>query len=687
MGQAQFQSLISLIFFLTVHPAAQAKDIEDVNLNEVALADLMNMNIESASKQVEPLSEAPVPTTVITRDMIKNAGVRTIHEALVLFVPGYTDAEDRNELNFAPRGIYATSQQKVLVMINGHRINSRSYLTAMPDYGIAIHQLDRIEVLRGPGSSLYGNVALSGVVNLITIKGNELAADSVEASAGDHGQRRLRFLVGSGNQESNTLIWGQVYKATGERHDLNGNEPFNSGRTGQILIDGVYQEPAHDVGINFKKNNWSLYGASRHGQWIEPYGTAGNTYNYGAYQTFGENGPGLGMTQRHVGAKYDSKFGDWSFQFNPYFDDTEIAVVLAAAGNNGQVFSWNDESYGFVSHISKDYTLGLGSGNLMIGTQIDGFEVTDSTQLSITGGVISGVQNLGTPLLEKGGEEIYSVFLQNKHRFSDRWILNFGARYDRKNRLRGVNNEKLSPRFALIFLPNINWEYKVSYSQSFVDAPYWYRYNSSVLFAGSEGLNPEVLEATQAQVVWKSDDKTLRNSAVIYYQRGSDLIINRPTSPRYVNSGKIESVGLENELSLLKNAFQVFWNFQYAAALSAVEYSRFDDQFSHVPTLTSNLVFNYLFSKDLSANLSVRHIGEQKYNCGTFTAATACKVDAATLVNLGGRLENAFGSGAFVDTRIFNVLDQQHFQGGQSGTQIPFRQAGRWFLASLGYEF
>lgn len=162
--------LILGVLLLSVFAAGgvQAQDSDD--LSEMTLSDLLNLNVQSASKKVEPLSEAPVPITVITKEMIQAAGVRNVHEAVIMFVPGYTDVEDRNELNFAPRGIYASSQQKVLIMVNGHRINSRSYLTAMPDYGIALHNVERIEVLRGPGSSLYGNVALAGVINLITQK-------------------------------------------------------------------------------------------------------------------------------------------------------------------------------------------------------------------------------------------------------------------------------------------------------------------------------------------------------------------------------------------------------------------------------------------------------------------------------------------------------------------------------------
>ncbi|MCB0385291.1 MAG: TonB-dependent receptor plug domain-containing protein, partial [Bdellovibrionales bacterium] len=113
--------LILGVLLLSVFAAGNGYAQDSDDLSEMTLSDLLNLNVQSASKKVEPLSEAPVPITVITKEMIQAAGVRNVHEAVIMFVPGYTDHEDRNELNFAPRGIYASSQQKVLIMVNGHR--------------------------------------------------------------------------------------------------------------------------------------------------------------------------------------------------------------------------------------------------------------------------------------------------------------------------------------------------------------------------------------------------------------------------------------------------------------------------------------------------------------------------------------------------------------------------------------
>lgn len=206
-------------------------------------------------------------------------------------------------------------------------------------------------------------------------------------------------------------------------------------------------------------------------------------------------------------------------------------------------------------------------------------------------------------------------------------------------------------------------------------------------------MNPEILEAVQFQTVWKSDDKRLRNAATFFYQNGTNLIVNRataagtPADPKYINSGKIESGGLENEFSWQETSYQIFWNLQYSQAMTAVDFAKFDAKFAHVPQVTTNLIANYTITPEIGVNASVQYIGEQVYNSGTLAAPVETKIDAATLIHLGARYENIATSGLFVDARVYNLLATEWYQGGQSGTQLPFRQPGRWYFVSLGREF
>ena len=130
--------------------------------------------ITTASQQAESIEEAPVPVTLITEEMIRSVGARNLKDALIAYVPGMTDVASNEEMNVAMRGIYSSGQEKILIMLNGHRLNSYSTNTASPDYSISLDKVKQIEVLRGPASSLYGGVALTGVVNIITKDGSDV---------------------------------------------------------------------------------------------------------------------------------------------------------------------------------------------------------------------------------------------------------------------------------------------------------------------------------------------------------------------------------------------------------------------------------------------------------------------------------------------------------------------------------
>ncbi len=74
-------SVLSVLLAVSI-PAFAQVDLDNVDLN-----DLLNLKVQSASKQAEPWAEAPVPVSVITKDMIKMAGARNLHEALILLYP------------------------------------------------------------------------------------------------------------------------------------------------------------------------------------------------------------------------------------------------------------------------------------------------------------------------------------------------------------------------------------------------------------------------------------------------------------------------------------------------------------------------------------------------------------------------------------------------------------------------
>ncbi len=152
-------------------------DIVGVSLEELYEM-LLNKDVVSASKKVESSFEAPLSTSVISYDEIVNSGARNVEEALRL-VPGLIirektngnfDVHLRGNNNMPPKHMFIYSENSLtLVMVDGRPVynyaHGGTFWEMLP---VGIDDIDRIEVVRGPSSALYGPNAVSGVVNIIT---------------------------------------------------------------------------------------------------------------------------------------------------------------------------------------------------------------------------------------------------------------------------------------------------------------------------------------------------------------------------------------------------------------------------------------------------------------------------------------------------------------------------------------
>ena len=84
----------------------------------------LSSTVTTASSQEENLDEVPVPVTLITAEMIEKSGAQNLQEVLAAYVPGMTIVDCNDDINIAMRGVYSNGQEKILIMLNGHRMNS-----------------------------------------------------------------------------------------------------------------------------------------------------------------------------------------------------------------------------------------------------------------------------------------------------------------------------------------------------------------------------------------------------------------------------------------------------------------------------------------------------------------------------------------------------------------------------------
>ena len=138
------------------------------------LAALGRLQVFSASRELTSLEQAPSVVTLITAEEIRRRGYKRLADVFDR-VPGFYNSHDIGESLIAARGFVQNPNNSFLLLVDGHSINS------VADEGIGnnhlmpqLHQVKRIEILRGPGSTLWGGDAANGIINVITFDGRDL---------------------------------------------------------------------------------------------------------------------------------------------------------------------------------------------------------------------------------------------------------------------------------------------------------------------------------------------------------------------------------------------------------------------------------------------------------------------------------------------------------------------------------
>lgn len=674
-------------------------EVQALSVDDVSLSELLDLTVYSASLQEESINEVPVPMTVITEEMIQNSGMQTLQELLRTFVPGMTHSQDHNESNIAMRGIYSSSQQKILVLFDGHRLNSRAYSEANPWHAISLDRLKQIEVLRGPASSLYGNVALTAVINLVPKKGQSIDGGMVSITQGEYGLKAISSLIGKGKEDDfDLLMWGYAFEADGQRIPISAAEDYSANpRDGHAYVGAFRDQMSFDTGVKYTTENYDVFLNARQGHYTEPFAgggaLTGQVYRYEDYDEILGVGPGLTSRSGHIGINLKHRFSDTLQLTSLIYSDynaIEGTIVSNPETQSAASAQWEDFNYGILSQVTKSYN----NGTIIFGVQGEEMTLNDSALfIAPENGTWSSI--LTADLLENGNESIYSGFTQIKHKFDDSFIINAGVRYDVKDRHRGEHKTATSPRIALIYLNDNSFDAKLSYSRSFVDSPYWYRYNNLASYKGSSGLEAEILEAIQASVGFHSEKLNMTNRLTLFSQELNDFLFRVPNpgddDPRYISAGLLKSWGAEYEFSIIKKSYQARFNATYQAADTATDYPVTDEEIHNVPSLTANMILDWkpFKSKNINFNATINHIGTQLSPLNTVRGETEIiepdnEVSAVSLLHLGLRVEEVWKT-LFVDLRLNNATDERYYQGG--AVRHPYPQPGRWLTAETGFHF
>lgn len=669
--------------------------------------------ITTASQQAESIEEAPVPVTLITEEMIQRIGARTVKDVLLAYVPGMTDIACNEEMNIAMRGVFSSGQEKILFLLNGHRLNSYSTNAASPDYSMSLEKVKQIEVLRGPASSIYGGVALTGVVNIITKEGSDVDGVKVKGTVGNYGQLQGDFLFGKRYMGLDVLVWGNLYNSTGEKRFIEGSEaaqPYSIlPCEGDMLIGAYNRKPTYDLGLSLRYNTLHLLYNRRFAKTVSSLAlSSGFTpYSYEKYLKWNGNAPGNAVASQHIELGYSDKKGNFSWTGVAFFDSQSqqrLQVVGDTVPDLGdftviypywdapgvrmdkggfQCVSWDEYTTGVKVLGGYEYHFGKSQrGSILLGGEYNHFTLNHSSYFE----GVNYYEIIKTfhdeKELQRGEEEGADVFLQVKHFFGKQFLMNAGIRYDYKKRRLGKTLNEISPRLAFIY-NNPLFQLKMSYARSFVDAPYFYRSNTLDVEYGWEGLQPEILNSFQFSLL--SNGTLLKGLLLdvnLFYNNATDFITYDGNMA--FNAGKLKTGGVELVAKYNLKRLMGEVNCTMQTVISEKDYDNVDGKkMLNIPPFKLNAILSYEILKGLSlyakTDIATKQSSAFISLLGEMEMIT---VPARCLFDAGGRYR--YRTCDF-SINVHNLLNHHYVQGGSS--VAPMMQQGRWFTTSVAYKF
>jgi len=205
------------------------------SLKQLSLEQLSQIEVTSVTKEPVPAFKAPVALSVLTSEQIHTSGARTLPDLLRL-IPGVNVAQiDSSDWAIGIRGFQGKLSRSVLVLIDGRSVYTPLFAGVyweMQD--VMIEDIERIEVIRGPGGTIWGSNAVDGVINIITKNSRNTHGALVDAGGGNVEQGALSWRYGGGTDSLSYRLYGKGFTRAPEFHSDGKN--FDDWRRGQLVF-------------------------------------------------------------------------------------------------------------------------------------------------------------------------------------------------------------------------------------------------------------------------------------------------------------------------------------------------------------------------------------------------------------------------------------------------------------------
>ena len=662
--RSAFFLIAGWLFFLILPLPAQEKTLDE--LLTLDMNDLLNLKVISALKGPETINKTPATVRVITADQIRDNGYFTLEDALA-DLPGF---QFRNILGFNSyvfmRGV-PSQNNKILLLVDGiqiNELNSGGFYGGM-HYNLA--DVERIEVVYGPASALYGTNAVSGIINIITRDPKATTGGRADVSIGNFATRLADARFGYYNKDADFGFNVAAMVKQSDKADLKG-EAGDSNWTAEM--ENYENDAAFEARIRYKDFSagfmfqdkdsscaTTVVGTAREG--LTPVSDHGVNWHVRFINAWA----------RYV---YDKK-NNWSLHSTVYYrnatvmDDSIGDIELATEGSPGRQYRYYRPNDLIGNETQFRWTPGP-RWRFSFGFVLEQEHLAES--FSIT---TSDAADIEPPVPVKPKmltNRLISGYVQAQVTLAQPLELFLGLRHDDSSYYGAVT----TPRLGLVFNRD-KLTAKILYARAF-RAPKPWDYTSG---SGNPDLEPEKSHSFEVSGGW-SFSSNLRFDLCLYSNRLSNLLtrVREGNNWWWDNAGSLTTDGCEAGLEYRRGGVKAYLNYTYTSSLDD-----HDNQVSEIAPHGGNAGIQYAFTPDLRLSLRGQYLGERK-NSKIIPSTGSDRIEEAFIVQAA--LSWSLPKGFDVQLVVNNAFDAVYYH----PSNLPpsrYRQPQRSFRISAGYSF
>lgn len=517
------RAAVAVLMTTGLAEAAEPPQGNAAQLADLGLEQLLGLDVYAASRFPQPMAEAPSAITVITGDDIRQFGYRTLGDVL-RSIPGLHVSSDRMYDFLGVRGIRRAGDfnAPVLLLVDGRRQNDNVYEAAAIGHELPVPMqlIERVEFVRGPGSSVFGSNALLGVINVVTRKPGDRQRLRAVAQAGSAGLREGYLQVEPPLGEGSSLLLSASH---GDRDGEDIHLPALADGGFDGYLRGLDHQQYQQFTAKLVSGPWTLQAAHGAREKQSPLPV------YGADR--GDPSNEFRDRQGFASLDYQSLFGaDWLLQgqlFHGYYNYRGDLLYDGVVNRDIADGRWwggelNAVYRGFAGHrllmgldFQRDYR------QQQINYDLDPYQLHQDNR-------------------QQGFR--FGVYAQDDWRLGERLSLNAGLRYDSYSEFEGVT----TPRVALIARPWDRQTLKLVYGRAYRVPSNFELYYEVEGYTPNLDLVPEV--ASNWDLIWENRvSDTLRLQVAAQWLEIKDFIVQNPTpdSSQFTNRDRVQSRGLD----------------------------------------------------------------------------------------------------------------------------------------------